>query len=433
MTRRLLLNFAVFGTVTVLLVGYGLLTLLGNPFEEQRRISAVFPDATGLRPDFSVSMDGVVVGVVTSVELVEEGVRVEVALDEGVSVPSDVEGRIVRASPVGEQRVELTPTKNGSGAPLEDGDEFAVAESPNPPNISRVIDALARLINDIPPEQLDTFIREAAIALDGRGEDLRTLTTSGDAFARSFVENEVAFRQLLTSAPPVMDSVSDAGPELQRALDDTAVLTEALAARRADLVELLRNGAQLGTVGGDIVAAEKANLACLISDFADLSRFLGNGEPLQNFIRGFELNQSFFGPVDRLAPYGPAKDIGLGAPARDDQYWLRVQLILPPAQPMGEQYPQRRPTPPTRPGGACVTPFGNGVGPATQTNPAKPTDGGSVEPAGDQPATPGPNFPVQNVAHSQSSASLSAIGLVILFGAERISIAALRRRRRRGQ
>lgn len=431
MTRRLIINFVVFGAVTLLLVGYGLFSLLGNPFAEQRTISAVFPDATGLRPNFSVSMDGVVIGIVESVELVEDGVRVKVSLNEGVTVPSDVEGHIVRASPVGEQRVELTPTKGGSGEPLGDGDEFAVAESPNPPNISRVIDALSRLIDAIPPDQLDTFIRETAIALDGRGEDLATLVTSGDEFARSFVANEAAFRQLLQSAPPVMDAVSDAEPELQRALADTAVLTEAIAARRADLVELMRNGGQLGAAGGDVLASQQANLGCLVSDVADLNRFLGNGKPLENFATGFDLNQSFFGPVDKLAPYGPAKDVGLGAPDRDDQYWLRVRFLVPPAQPPGEQYPTRRPTPATRPGGPCVNALGSGVGAASQVDPVNPTDGGSVEPTGAQAATPGPDF--KTVAHTSGGGALSVIGLVVLVGAERISIAALRNRRRRGR
>ena len=431
MNRRLLVNFVAFGTVTAVLVGYGMFNLLGNPFAKHTTISAVFPDATGLRPDFSVSMDGVVVGVVSAVELVEGGVRVEVALDEGVEVPSDVEGRIVRASPVGEQRVELMPTEGGSGEPLEDGDEFAVAEFPNPPNISRVVDALSRLIDAIPPEQLDTFIRETAIALDGRGEDMATLVTAGDEFARSFVANEAAFRQLLQSSPPVMDAVSDAGPELQAALNETRVLTEIIAARRTDLVELMRNGGQLGAAGGDILAAEQANLGCLISDFADLSRFLGNGKPLENFIAGFDLNRKFFDPVDKLAPYGPAKDIGLGAPARDDQYWLRVRFLVPPAQPPGVQYPERRPTPATRPGGPCVNVLGTGVAAASQSNPVAPTDGGSVEPTDSQPATPGPDF--QRVAHTSGGAPLSIIGLVVLIGAERISIAALRRRRRRGR
>ena len=431
MTRRLIINFVAFAAVTLLLVGYGLFTLLGNPFAEQRTISAVFPDATGLRPNFSVSMDGVVIGIVESVELEDEGVRVEVALNEGVTVPSDVEGHIVRASPVGEQRVELTPTKGGSGKPLEDGDEFAVAESPNPPNISRVIDALARLIDAIPPDQLDTFIRETAIALDGRGEDLATLVISGDEFARSFVANEAAFRQLLQSAPPVMDAVSDAEPELQRALAYTAVLTEVIAARRTDLIELMRNGAQLGAAGGDIVTTQQANLGCLISDFADLNRFLGNGKPLENFAAGFDLNRSFFDPVDKLAPYGPAKDVGFGAGDRDDQYWLRVRFLVPPAQPPGVQYPERRPTPATRPGGPCINTLGTGVGAASQADAVAPTDGGSIEPIAQQAATPGPDF--QRVAHSSGGGALSVIGLVVLVGAERISVTAIRRRRRRGR
>ena len=157
------------------------------------------------------------------------------------------------------------------------------------------------------------------------------------------------------------------------------MLSDVLAKRRSDLVTLLREGARLGTVGNDLLASQKANLACLVSDVADLTRFTADPRNLNNLNTGLHINQQFFGPIDKIAPSGPAKDVGLGAPARDDQVWLRVRTLLPPGQPAAVSYNPKRATPPTKPGGACTNEFGQGVGPATQANPEPPAKGGSVE------------------------------------------------------
>ena len=438
-SRRAMVNLVTFFALAVALIAYGAFDLLrGNlpVVNHPREISAFFDDASGLRTDFSASFNGVVVGVVRHIRLEGNRVKVTVALDHGVQIPGDVEARVIRASPVGEQRIDFVPTKGGTAPPLRSGAVVPTAPDADPPVVSDVLDVTVRLLEAIPADQLNTLIHETATALRGRSDDIRTIIDASDVFSQEFLAHEQGFRQLLASSPPVLDAVASVGPQLRQALANTTVLTEVLARRRADLVTLLREGARLGTVGNDLVASQKANLACLVSDVADLSRFAGSPAPLGNLDTGLHINQQFFGPIDKIAPSGPALNVGLGAPTRDDQVWLRVRTLVPPGQPAAVSYNPKRPTPPTKPGGACTNEFGQGVGPATQANPEPPAKGGSVQaPSGpDNRVTPSRARPIVAVRPAGSgrdpapSVLLVAAGLVVLaLAGKRPPVAALTR------
>jgi phospholipid/cholesterol/gamma-HCH transport system substrate-binding protein len=383
-TPRIIANLVVFLLVSAALVTYGAVTLLGNPLRDGDRISTTFDDAAGVLPGFSAAYDGVIVGTVADTELVDDGVRVTVELDPGVTVPSDVEARVVRASAVGEQRVELNPVEGGGDAPpLQDGDEVPPAEQSAPPEISDVLETASTLFEEIPADDLNTVIEEVAITLDGREQELRELTRDLDLFAEQVLEHEESFRSLLETAPPVLDAVTSVSPELESALADTATLTQVLSDRRFDLVELMQHGTQLAAVADEIISTDGANLACVLEDAADLSTFLGAPEQTSNIEAALGLNQAFFGPIDSLAVEGFAADVGYGAPDRNDQRWLRVLTILPPGSPPAMAYHPQRPTPPTLPGGGCSNALGEGVGPAQQSDAAPPAVGGFVVLPGD--------------------------------------------------
>ena len=70
-SRRVIANLVAFAVMATVLIGYGAFSLLGNPLRDPREVRTVFDDASGLLPGFSASLDGVVVGVVDSVELAE--------------------------------------------------------------------------------------------------------------------------------------------------------------------------------------------------------------------------------------------------------------------------------------------------------------------------------------------------------------------------
>jgi virulence factor Mce-like protein len=384
-SRRVIANLIAFGVVAAALIGYGAFNLLGNPFRDPREVRTVFDDASGLLPGFSASLDGVVVGTIDSVELAEDGVEVTVDLDPGVTIPDDVEARVIRASAVGEQRVEFTPTDGGAGDPVPDGGRVPAADGATPPEISEVLDTANDLITALPTDDLNTVVHEAVLALRGREDELAGFAADIDTFNQEFLEHEDTFRDLLRTSPRLLDALTEVSPEFRDALANTAVFTGTLADRREDLTALMENGAALGEVGAPFLEATMPNLGCLFSDAADLNAFLGDEAVLRNLQLGLDLNTAFFGPIDALAVEGHA--IGFpqfGSTERNDQLWLRVQTLLPPGQPAASRYLPLRQTPDTLPGAGCRNAFGTGAGPASQAEGGfEPIREDGLVPAGD--------------------------------------------------
>lgn len=377
-TRRIAINLAAFLIVAVLLVLYGVIDLFGNPLDHHRTASATFPSAGGLHPHFQVSLNGVPVGEVTAIRLDKGAVKVSMSFDKGTDIPADVHARIIRSSPVGEQRIDLVSAGGTAAGRLGDGAVIPrTDQAPVPPDVGEVLTTVTNLLHQIPTAPLNNLIHEASVGLAGRASDLKTIVSSLTTLSRAYLRHQDTFRQLLATSPTLLNGLADVGNDLQSGLDRTRALTGLLRDRRFDMVKLMRDLSSLGTVGNDFVMANRTNLTCMLSDVGDIAEFM-QGANLDNFSKGLSLNQLFFGAIDKIAPVGFAKDLGLGAPTRYNQGWLRVHLLLPPAQPSALRYQVPFTTPPTKPGAGCRNVYGSGAAPVTQGANYRPLYGGKV-------------------------------------------------------
>jgi phospholipid/cholesterol/gamma-HCH transport system substrate-binding protein len=391
-SRRILANLIVFFSIAALLVGYGVVTLFGSPFDKARTVVAELPDAGGLRVGFSASHDGVVVGTVKRIELEKRKVRVTVDLDKGVTIPRGVRARVVRASAVGEQRLDFLSLAGGSDEPLPDGAKVPLAPHPVPPDVADVLASVTKLIDALPAKDLNTLVHEAALGIDGRADDLKSITRSLSAVSDQVVATDADFRRLLDAGPPVMDRFSAMSPEVHRALANTEALTKILSDKRQDLVSLLRNGADFAQVADGVILDNRANLTCLVSDIRDLVHTF-QGQTLRDLDRSLAINQQFFGLIDNLAVKGHAADVGYGGHARDDQLWLRTRLLVPPQSPAASSYTPPRAPRPVITGRACSSTYGRGASATAAPSRdlgAKPiSDAGTAEAAGQPSANLG--------------------------------------------
>lgn len=385
-SKRILANLVVFFAASVLLVGYGAVTLFGNPFVDRRTVVTELPDAGGLRTGFSASHDGVVIGTVSDLQLRGGAVRVTVELDPGVTIPAGVEARVVRASAVGEQRLDLTSTGEPTGGALPDGALVPVAEDPIPPDVVDVLATTEELFAALPTDDLNTVIHELAVGLDGRSSDLRSTTRSLTVISEDVVAVEPELRALLDDAPQVLDDFTELSPNVHRALENTEALTGILAARDDDLVRLLGDGADLATLAGDLLLDARAPLTCLVGDVQTINATL-QGETLADLDQALEINRTFFGTVEKVAPRGESADVGYGPPL-DDALWLRTRLLVPPEQPNASRYVPPRAPRPVLDGAPCEDVYGDG-----SVDPAPPPSGSQVdlvaaEPPSDRAAEP---------------------------------------------
>ena len=377
-TRRVVVNLVAFLSVAAVLVFFGIVNLLGNPFAARTRLSAVFPDASGLSPNFDVTYDGVAVGSVSSVKLVAKGALVTMALDPGRQVPGDVVANVDLANALGEQQIDLVPAHGGTAPALRDGAIVPVNPNGIPASVGELVSVATKLLNAIPPGDLNSVLHQLALALNGHGADLRTITDESRVFAQEFLHYQGQFEALLANAPPILNAVASEGPELRQALANTAVLAQVLANRRSDLANAIVSGSSVADDLNRLLASQLPNLACLTHDFADLTANLDQPTNLANLNTTLLTNGYFFGAVDDVSPPGRAISLYAGDPTRDDQFWLRTRLLFPPSQPQASSYTSPKGLPPTKPGAGCSTEFGNGVGPASQSNASPPGIGGRL-------------------------------------------------------
>jgi hypothetical protein len=143
-------------------------------------------------------------------------------------------------------------------------------------------------------------------------------------------------------------------------LRQTALLADILRDRRFDLVELSRNGANFAEVFGELLATEKPNLACMLSDYGRINANIARDANLRNLIDVLELNHYFFGGADQAVQEG-----------KDGYNWFRVHF-LPPQKPPGRANEPPRQPPDVFGANACRSRYGPGVGPASHPRPARP-------------------------------------------------------------
>jgi len=349
--RRTLVNVVTFVVVSSFLVWFGATRFLLPP-AAGRTLTMEVADASGLLPRSDVTVRGVPAGAVNEVTLTGEGTAlVTIGLDPGVVVTEGTVAEVTRRSPIGDITVNLIP---GEGSALPDGGRIPIEDTITPPDPERTIEVLARILAAVPPEDLDVVVTEAATALRGRGRDLASLSESGADLPERILEVRTELESLMRTGPEVLEVLAANAPTLADDLVQTALLADILRDRRYDLVDLSANGARFAEVFGELLATEKPNLACLLSDSGRINRVLARPDNLRNLVDVLELNHFFFGGADQSVQKG-----------KDDLYWFRVHFLAP-QQPPAIAYEPNRTRPEVFGGNGCRSRYGPGVGPSTQ-------------------------------------------------------------------
>jgi phospholipid/cholesterol/gamma-HCH transport system substrate-binding protein len=378
-SRRLIVNLIAFFAVSFALVGYGIVSLLGNPLQSPTTLTTDFPNASGLYSGFEVELNGVPVGTVSSTALTKDATKVTMSVYPGIKVPDDVQASVQIANDLGEQVVNLVPTRGGPAPDLVSGATVPVAPNQTPADVGAVVASATRLLQAIPANDLNQLIGELATALQGQAGNLRTLIEAGTDFSKEFVAYQQQFTELLANAPPALDAITAVAPQLKQDLINTTALVQVLAEQgQSGLHNLLSGGSSaFGTIDS-LITTQAANIGCVLHDTADILTNLAQPTNLTNLSQGLAYNEYFFGAVDKIAVAGPAKSPTKNSPPNQNQVFLRTRLLIPPIlSEQGSSYAQANQIPDILPGAGCVTVYGNGVGPASQPG-FTPADGGHV-------------------------------------------------------
>lgn len=355
-SRHTFANLAAVALASTVLLLYGLTQLLaGTLFDPTYPLHMELDSSQGLVEDKEVSYNGVGIGKVTGLQLVGDRVRVDMAINEDVEVPANVDVVVMRSSPVGEQRLDLRPVGDGGGETLEPGDRIEPREVTMPTRVQPLLELAANVLEPIDPEQAGQVVSELADTVRGRREDIRGFLDDSARFSATVADRGEDYDRFFAASRQVNAALADNRATLGRLFGEITEATAILTDMRADYERLLTSGPPVLAQAGDIIQRGQANLSCSLDDFSGLTAYMAEDEQLANASEALRVNQWFFEAFNRITQQD----------ARGN-WWQRIHFAFEPVPPTRSYMPEKRPIPATLPGGACDSPFGAGAGAATQ-------------------------------------------------------------------
>jgi ABC-type transporter Mla subunit MlaD len=443
---RTSVNLAVLAALTIGLILYAGATWARDIFFDDRYpVTIALPETGGVVEGQEIAVLGHAVGRLETIELTPGGVAMEAMIDPEESVPQHAVVQIIRRSAIGEQTINLIPVEPGTDLdehtpprfvevstgwePLPEGEQIAVEEVKTPTPIPVLLENLEGLFRAIPKPALQTAITELGTAVGGRGDLLVEINREAAELNEVLVEAIPDFERLVFTSEPITRALSDHNTEIADMVTHLADLSAILGANRPQLEALIDDGTATLRQTDALIRANRANLSCLVQDFGDFNQVtLDNGGWLAQLL---DLNRHFFGAVDVAFQWDPY---------RPGYNWVRVgDLIFPDEG--GEAFEERRPTPPTLPGAACVpyeelgSPFGVGAQAVRQPDhqPPDPTSPGIFFAPLVDDAGPAPVAAEAPPTAPRTTAPLPVTGggaAAVLAGALAVAAALTLRRRR---
>jgi phospholipid/cholesterol/gamma-HCH transport system substrate-binding protein len=275
---RIRINLIGFLVISMGLI-YGMATQVLTILQGRYSVNAIFPDAGGVFTNQEVTYRGMTVGQVGKMEVVPEGVRLELIIKDDFKIPAeDVEARVMFKSAVGEQFVDLLPQSNRAPY-LADGDEIPLEQTSIPVSTQALLSTTQSVLEGVPPEALAGAIDSLAEGLAGEGSDLALMLESLADLSELFAERAPEVIGILENGTQVGDAFLRSKEDFANAIRDLVQVADILADNRPNLERLL-NGANL--LSDELVALIQANRGVLnrvINELADINAYQAAKRP----------------------------------------------------------------------------------------------------------------------------------------------------------
>ena len=321
MSKRTLINLIYFNGVFALMLFWAFNNIVSwDRIEKPYTITGDFEQAAGVRANAEVTYLGVHYGRVSGVERAGDGVHMTMKIDEGKEIPAGAIARVFRKSAIGEPYIDFVPPESytrASDLMIEPGDNVPQSRTTVPLEFSELLRSASALISSIEPEAAGGLLHELSLALDGRSESLRTLTTSFDEITASFVTRTDQLDRLAGNSTRLTKVFADHRLSLSRSLENLRTVSQTLRDANGDTQVLLDVGPDFLGTTADLVADQKRNLDCLLNDLGTVITRLGQDGPINDLAGTIRNGPTGFGYVARSVDQ------------EADGPWIRVNLLAP--------------------------------------------------------------------------------------------------------
>ncbi len=256
--------------------------------DRRQTFYANFVTVGGINVGSAVTVLGVDVGTVTSVQPQGTSVRVGLSMPDGIDIPADVSAYILNPSLVSDRHVELSPAYTG-GATLGDGEEIPVERTAAPIDFDTLLGSINTLTDTLGNDggNLGAVLARGADTWAGHGEDFNTAMRALAGATGVIGAHTADLDQLVTALTRLYAALDARQTSLDGLVQDLAVLGDSWAGQDLDVTEPLAdlrtlfdqinafmaaNGDQLGAIAGNVetLSATAADHQAGLAEFMDL-------------------------------------------------------------------------------------------------------------------------------------------------------------------
>ena len=281
-SRRILIQVAVFAVIALVagtIMAFGYVKLPAMFGVGRYTVTMELPRAGGLYPSGNVTYRGTTVGKVESVRLGEHGgVQAVLSLKSGTDIPSDLTAEVHSQSALGEQYVALLP-RDGTAAPLKDGDVIALKDTSVPPSVDSLLDQANRGLQAIPHDSLKTAVDESYIAFGGLGPELSRIVKGSSEIAIDARANLDSLTALIDQSGPVLDAQAETADSIQAWASHLATITGQLRDNDAAFAGVIDNGGLAAEEARQLVERLQPTLPVLLANLVTVGKVAVDYQP----------------------------------------------------------------------------------------------------------------------------------------------------------
>ena len=239
-------------TIRIALAAFLVLALGGFVFRGQQgtHVTAYFDEFKGIYVGDDVTVRGVPVGAVTSVEPEADRVKVEFRIDDDIHVPDDVKAAVIAQSLVSVRSIALGPV-DAEGQALEDGAVIPQSRTAIPVEWDDVKDQLVELSTALGPTGANKkgatseLISAGAEFLDGQGASLNATIGNLSEAMSTLSDNSGELFATVRNLQVFITAIKDSDSQVRMFNERLAVVAASLNQDRHALVGALEglNGA----------------------------------------------------------------------------------------------------------------------------------------------------------------------------------------------
>lgn len=231
MTRGVRIRLAAFVVLSAIGLVYITASYLGfidRVLGRGTTVHATLPESGGLFEGSEVTYRGVKVGKVSKMAVHDDGVRLDLALEEGTKLPEDARMYVHNLSAVGEQYLDFEPADD-DGPYADEGYTFRGDASALPVAEDDLLVDLDQFVNSVDKAALRTTIKELGLLFDDTGRPLQRLLEAGTTFIDEAAAHTAETIALLRHGKAVLRTQKRNGENIRAFARDLALLTDTLA------------------------------------------------------------------------------------------------------------------------------------------------------------------------------------------------------------